>query len=103
MRKPKPYRYIPLPPDFSPVICTFEEACSYARCGRWTGHHRVKDGRWRSCKDGRMRRIVFASVVEDTERLIAAGGEQLEPVEPVVEKRRPGRPRKAESATASAG
>lgn len=47
-RKPKPYKYIPLPPDFCPAICTFDEACSYARHSRWTGHQKVKEGRWRT-------------------------------------------------------
>ena len=98
MRKPKP-KYIPLPPDFCPVYCTFDEACSYARHGRWQGHVKVKAGRWRVFKDGRKTIVIFASVLEDTERLKAEGG--IEPVEPSV-KRRPGRPKRSDYARAGA-
>ena len=93
MRKPKPYRFVPLPPNFSPVICTFDEACSYARCSRWTGNEKVKQGRWRTFKDGRLRKVEFDSVVEDTARVMAEGREER------VVKRPVGRP-KIESANA---
>ena len=93
-RKPKPYRYVSLPPNFHPVICTFDEACSYARCARWTGYQRVKEGRWRTFRDGRIRKVEFASVVEDMERVMAEGREEP------VGKRPVGRPK---TAAASAG
>jgi hypothetical protein len=97
----KPFTYIHLPPDFCPKYSTLREACSYARHGLWQGHEKIKQGRWKAFKDGRRTVIVFASVIADEERLIA-GGKHPEPVEPVVEKRRPGRPRKSETATATA-
>lgn len=86
----KPFTYIHLPMDFSPKYCTLDEACSYARHGRWQGHQKIKRGRWRSFKDGRRRVIEFASVIEDEERLKAEG----QPVEPVSAKRAVGRPKK---------
>jgi hypothetical protein len=89
-RKPKLYRFVPLPPGFHPVICTFDEACSYARCSRWTGHQKVKQGRWRTFKDGRVRKVEFDSVVEDVERIRTESG--IKPPEPMG-KRRPGRPK----------
>lgn len=89
-RKPKPYKYIPLPPDFCPAICTFDEACSYARHSRWTGHQKVKEGRWRTFRDGRLRKVIFASVLEDMERTMAIGSDKIEPVI----KRKRGRPPK---------
>ena len=74
-RKAKPYKFVPLPPNFAPVICTFDEACSYARCTRWTGYQRVKEGRWRTFMDGRLRKVEFDSVVKDTARIRAEGRE----------------------------
>ena len=98
MRKPKPLEYISLPADFAPKFCSFDEACSYARHGRWHGHMKVREGRWKVFKDGRRTIVVFASVVEDEERLIAesrAKPPAPEPEETVaaITKRRPGRPR----------
>lgn len=98
MRKPKPFKYISLPADFAPKFCSFDEACSYARHGRWHGHMKVREGRWKVFKDGRRTIVVFASVVEDEERLIAesrAKPPAPEPEETVaaITKRRPGRPR----------
>ena len=71
-RKYKPLTFIHLPPDFCPAICTFEEACSYARHSRWVGHQKVREGRWRVFKDGKLTKVEFASVLEDTARLRAA-------------------------------
>lgn len=91
----RPFTYIHLPMDFSPKYCSLDEACSYARHGRWQGHQKIKEGRWKSFKDGRRRVIEFASVIADEERLKAAS------VPPV--KRPPGRPKtKPEAVTASA-
>jgi hypothetical protein len=89
-RKPKPYRFVPLPPNFHPVFCTFNEACSYARCARWTGYQRVEQGRWRSFRDGRIRKVEFDSVVEDMERIRAEGRDEPPPA-----KRPVGRPKTA--------
>lgn len=89
----KPFTYIHLPPDFCPKYSTLDEACSYARHGRWHGHQKIKAGRWKVFKDGRRTVVVFASVVADEERLMAASEV----------KRRPGRPRKDQQQTISAG
>jgi hypothetical protein len=72
-RRPKQYKFVPLPPDFHPTFCTFDEACSYARCSRWTGNEKVKLNRWKTFKDGRIRKVIFASVVEDMDRTMAEG------------------------------
>lgn len=92
----KPFTFIHLPPDFCPKFCSLDEACSYARHGRWQGHQKIKQGRWKSFKDGRRRVIIFGSVIADEERLIAASAPP--------QKRPPGRPKtKPEAATASEG
>ncbi len=97
----KLYRFMPLPPDFHPVDATIEEVASFRREGRWTVHMKIKDGRYQSYLDGRIRKIIFASVLADRERTIAEAGDKRKP--PV--KQPVGRPRKAkrEAATASAG
>lgn len=97
----KPFTYLHLPPDFCPKYATLSEACSYARHGLWQGHAKIKQGRWKAFKDGRRTVIVFASVIEDEERLMVESG--VEPPPAPVEKRRPGRPKKAETASISAG
>jgi hypothetical protein len=74
----KPLVFLNLPPDFCPTYCTLAEACSYARHGRWQGHQKIKDKRWRSFKDGRRRVIEFASVIEDEERLKVATSAKAE-------------------------
>jgi len=94
MRKPKPYKYIPLPPDFCPAVCTFDEACSYARHGRWKGFKKAKAGRWRTFKDGKNRNVEFASVLEDEARPKAESAGK--PIESPV-KQPPGRPPKVKS------
>jgi hypothetical protein len=108
-RKPKPYRFVNLPKDFHPVDATVDEVASFRREGRWTVFNKIRNGAYESYRDGRIRKIVFASVLADRERTIAASRKQPEP-EPVaragsdsVEKRPKGRPRKSEAATASAG
>lgn len=106
-RKPKPYRFLPLPAGFDPVDATIDEVASYRRESWWTVHHKICNGVYESYRDGRIRKIVFASVLADRERTIAASRKQLEPVARAgsdpVEKRPRGRPRKLEAATAGAG
>jgi hypothetical protein len=86
-KKPKKlYRFLPLPPDFHPVDATIDEVASFRREGRWTVHQKLKDGRYKGYLDGRIRKIIFASVLADRERTIAEAGDK---------KKRPvGRPRK---------
>jgi hypothetical protein len=79
-KKPKKlYRFMPLPPDFHPVDATVDEVASFRREGRWTVHMKVRDGRYESYLDGRIRKIVFASVLADRERTIAAGRDRKKP------------------------
>ena len=90
-KKPKKlYRFLPLPPDFHPVDATIEEVASFRREGRWTVHQKVRDGRYQSYLDGRIRKIVFASVIADRERTIAEAGSRKKPAV----KRSVGRPKK---------
>lgn len=91
-KKPKKlYRFMPLPPDFHPVDATIEEVASFRREGRWTVHMKIKDGRYQSYLDGRIRKIIFESVLADRARTIAEGADKKKP--PV--KQPVGRPRKA--------
>ena len=96
------YKFLSLPPDFCPKYATFDEACSFSRHGRWIGHKKVREGRWRTFKDGGRRVVIFASVVEDMQRREAE--DCGKPIEPAV-KRKPGRPRKPrpEDQTSQAG
>jgi hypothetical protein len=66
------YRWITLPPDFNPIDCTVDEVASWRRESRWTTHKKIREGVYESFLDGRIRKIVFASVVADRERAIAA-------------------------------
>ena len=98
MHKPNRYKFLPLPAEFNPVVITVDECCAYARQSRWTTFQKIRQGRYRTFLDGRIRKIEFASVVEDMERLRAGAhpGPVAPPqsAEPVVAKRRRGRPRK---------
>jgi hypothetical protein len=100
-----PYKYLPLPPGFRPKYATIDQVCSYACQSRWTTFAKIRAGRYRTIKDGRITKVEFDSVVEDFERLKAgAVKEPVEPVQPVA-KRPVGRPRKhpkPEPANASA-
>jgi hypothetical protein len=65
------YRWVPLPPDFNPIDCTIDEAASWRRESRWTVHKKIRDGVYQSYLDGRIRKVVFASVKRDRDRAIA--------------------------------
>ena len=84
------YKFTPLPAGFDPVDATIDEVASYRRESRWTVHQKLKDGRYESYLDGRIRKIIFSSVKADRERTIAES--RAVSAEPV--KRSPGRPRK---------
>jgi hypothetical protein len=66
------YRWVPLPPDFNPIDCTVDEAASWRRESRWTVHKKVREKVYESYLDGRIRKIVFASVVRDRLNAIVA-------------------------------
>jgi hypothetical protein len=86
------FKYLPLPSGFDPVDATVDEVASYRRESRWTVHQKVRTGVYESYLDGRIRKIVFASVKRDRERVMGAalspGGAAS------TGKRKPGRPRK---------
>ena len=73
MRKPKSFKFLPLPPDFCPVDATVEEVASFRRESIWTTFEKIKDGRYDAYLDGRVRKIVFASVLADRDRAVTAG------------------------------
>ena len=79
------YRFLPLPPLFDPVDATVDEVASWRRESRWTVHKKIREGVYESYLDGRIRKILFASVKADRERAMSV---------PLTDKRPPGRPRK---------
>jgi hypothetical protein len=83
-----PRKFLPLPKDFCPIDATPEEVASYRRESLRTVHQKIKDGRYESYRESRIRKIIFASVLRDRERAIAASG-----APPPTGKRRVGRPR----------
>jgi hypothetical protein len=84
------FKFLPLPPNFDPLDATIDEVASFRRESRWTVHQKLNAGIYESYLDGRIRKIIFASVKADRERAMKAHKE--EPAPP--RKRSPGRPRK---------
>jgi hypothetical protein len=84
------YRWVSLPPDFATTVtdCTIAEAMAFRRLSRWSVYAKIRDGSFRAFKDGRITKIVVASLVADRERQLNA---------PKTAKRKPGRPRKTQS------
>jgi hypothetical protein len=76
---------MPLPPDFSPLDATVDEVASFRKESRWTVFQKLRRGVYESYLDGRVRKIIFASVLADRGRAIASKGPA---------KRKPGRPKK---------
>jgi hypothetical protein len=87
------YRWVPLPPDFATTVtdCTVDEASSFRRQSRWTTHAKIRSGVYESYLDGRIRKVLVASLVRERERLIAAARNPTG-------KRPVGRPKKSECA-----
>jgi hypothetical protein len=73
MRKPKPFKFLSLPENFCPTDATVEEVASFRRESVWTVFEKIRDGRYDAYLDGRVRKIIFASVLADRDRAIAAG------------------------------
>ena len=73
MPKPRPYKFIPLPANFCPVDATVEEVASFRRESIWTTFEKIRSGVYDAYLDGRVRKVVFASVLADRDRAIAAG------------------------------
>ena len=67
----KLYKFEPLPPDFDPVDATILEVASWRRESRWTVHRKIREGVYQSYRDGKIRKVIFASVKADRERSIA--------------------------------
>jgi hypothetical protein len=86
------FKFLPLPPDFDPVDATVGEVASYRRESRWTVHKKIREGRYDTYLDGRIRKIIFASVKADRERAMSVA---------LTGKRRPGRPLKSTEANAT--
>jgi hypothetical protein len=85
------YKYLPLPPDFDPVDATVDEVASWRRESRWTVHKKIRERVYQSYLDGRIRKILFATVKADRERAMSVA---------LTGKRRPGRPLKPAEANA---
>jgi hypothetical protein len=87
-------KFINLPADFDPIDATMIEVQSWRRESPWTVHAKIRNGVYESYLDGRIRKIIFASVKRDRARTIAASQQQkLAKTAPA--KRRPGRPAKS--------
>jgi hypothetical protein len=86
------YKFLPLPPDFDPVDATIDEVASYRRESRWSVHKKIREGAYQSYLDGRIRKILFATVKADRERAMSVA---------LTGKRRPGRPGKPAVAKAT--
>jgi hypothetical protein len=84
-KKRRPKRpFAPLPPNLQPPDLTVDEVASFRRESRWTVFRKVREGRYRSYLDGRIRKVIFASVLADRDRALRDG----------IDKRPPGRPKK---------
>jgi hypothetical protein len=94
--KPKRHRprrpFLPLPPNFHPLDATVDEVASFRKEGRWTVFRKIREGVYESYLENRVRKIVFASVLADRDRAIAASRGPA--------KRKPGRPKKLQTSQA---
>jgi hypothetical protein len=66
-------KWVSLPPNFAATVtyATIDEIASFCRCGRWTVHARIADGTYVAFKDGRLTKIVVASVLAERAATIA--------------------------------
>jgi hypothetical protein len=88
VRKSLDFKFLPLPANFNPVDATTIEVASFRRESVWTVNKKINDGRYQSYLDGRVRKIIFASVIADRERAMMKEGAGVK-----LTKRAPGRPR----------
>jgi hypothetical protein len=110
MRKPQ-FKFLPLPENFCPTDATVDEVRAFRRESRWSVFEKIRTGVYESYLDGRVRKIIFASVIADRERTMADGRDKqcanamrtnaARAASPV-KKKRPGRPRKLKTASATA-
>ena len=52
-----------LPPNFCPLDATIDEVASFRRESRWTVHAKLKNGCYEGYHDGRIHKVIFASVL----------------------------------------
>lgn len=83
----KLYRFLPLPEGFCPLDATIDEVASFRRESRWSVHRKIREGKYASYKDGKIRKIIFASVLADRQASIARSSS-------ATRKRKPGGQRK---------
>jgi hypothetical protein len=114
MRTPSPFKFMPLPEGFNPIDATVDEVRAFRRESRWSVFEKLRTGVYQSYLDGRVRKIIFASVIADRERSMADGRDKqcgnalrasaarAAAKSSPVKKRRPGRPRKPATATVAA-
>ena len=86
-----------------------EEVASFRRESIWTVFEKIRDRRYDAYLDGRVRKIIFASVLADRDRAIAAGCDKKSPAalkalasRKPPEKRRRGRPKKQKEPSVAA-
>ena len=86
-----------LPSDLSPPDLTVREVAAYRRCSPWQVYKLIRQGVYESYLDGRVRKVIFASVLREREQVIAADRHMVAPKSPgrPPRKRPVGRPRKA--------
>ena len=87
-RRQKP-KFVDLPPGLQPPDLTVAETAAYRRESVWTTFQKIRTGIYASFLDGRIRIVVFSSVVADRERAMTGAT-----APPATTKRRRGRPRK---------
>jgi hypothetical protein len=107
-KAPKP-KFAALPPGFENCIdATVDEVAAWRRESVWTTRAKIRSGTYKSYLDGRVRKIVLASVRADRERALKAGaGIVRRSPNPLVHaaqtgKKKVGRPPKAEGMKTSA-
>jgi hypothetical protein len=99
--KSAPLTFPFLPPNNRSPDGTIPEVGAYRRESRRQIYRKIEKGIYQSHKNGDTRSITWESVVADRERCLAQGVQLSQP--PATKKRKPGRPRKAESQPAEPG
>ena len=87
-------KFMLLPADFDPIDATVDEVASWRRESRWTVFRKIREGIYASYSDGRIRKVVFASVKADRERALNGAPIGKRAMSAAPTKRPVGRPRK---------
>jgi hypothetical protein len=80
--------WLVLPPGWDPIDCTIDEAMAYRRLSRTAVLKKIHDGVYQTYRDGKRRKIVFATVKADRMRALLADQRREK-----TGKRKVGRPR----------